>query len=85
MCGVPALEARMRNCASGLGEYEFPSHNAPVGPPEQLATQLHLKQQALNPSNAASERLIRHRAQCRVCKIEESLDEWPGRHRIKAG
>ena len=60
------------------GKYEFPPHDAPVG-------SVHLKQKALEARNAASDRIFKHKGKCRVCRIEESLQEWPGRHRPKAG
>ena len=63
------------------GQYEFPLPNAALGLPEQPF----LKQNALDARNAAKERLIDHREKCRICKIEQRLNEWPRRHRPKAG
>ena len=63
------------------GQYEFPLPNAPLGLPEQP----YLKQKALDARNAAKERLNDQRENCRICKIEQRLNEWPRRHRPKAG
>jgi hypothetical protein len=67
------------------GQYEFPLHNQPLVARAWQATQLRLKQKAVEARNKASERLLAHKEKCRVCKIEVRLTEWPGRHRIKAG
>jgi hypothetical protein len=72
------LRREYENALRVWGSYEFPQHNAPQ-------QQAHLKQEALDARNAASERLTTHREKCRVCKIEERLNDWPGRHRTKAG
>jgi hypothetical protein len=71
------LRREYENALRVWGSYEFPQHNAP----EQ---QVHLKREALDARNAASERLTTHREKCRVCKIEERLNDWPGHHRTKA-
>jgi hypothetical protein len=60
------------------GQFEFPLHNEPVGPPARQAEQLELKLRALSARNEASERLLAHRETCRICKIEVRLAHLTG-------
>jgi hypothetical protein len=57
------------------GQFEFPLHNEPVGPPAQRGEQRELKQRALNARNEASERLLAHGEKCRICKMEVRLGQ----------
>jgi hypothetical protein len=66
---VQRVKQQYENALRIWGQFEFPLHNEPVGPAERLQ----LKQGALNARNEACERLLAHRAKCRICMIDAKL------------
>jgi hypothetical protein len=67
------LKQRYETALRIWGQFEFPLHNEPVGPPARQAERLQLKQNACKARNEASERLLAHKEKCRICKIEVRL------------
>jgi hypothetical protein len=69
------LKQQYENALRIWGQFEFPLHNEPAGPAARQAERLQLKQRALDARNKGCERLLAHRAKCRICKIETKLPQ----------